>query len=551
MEHSILCVDADRNLVQVMGKALAAQGYAVTTEHDGERALERIAEAPPSLVLLDLFLPGRDGFSVLEAIRAMPEPAASIPVVLLSSCTATPEYRERAARLDACALLNKPVALERLVTCVSGRLGLAVQDAGSGAASDGVLEGDLERFPFSALLHHLHGSRASGVLHLDSGRKRKWVQLRGGYPVAVRSNLLAETLGGFLERSGRVAPAVVNQSRDRLGQGQLQGEILVAMQVLDEDDLADALRAQAQAKLLEVFAWGAGHFRFEFGAQLHRASGLAGLNPANLILRGVRERVPIERVDTWLHAMEHCLLTPAVEPFYRFQAIDLTLEERALIDGLGSGSPIASFLESDEPVRRAVFALVQAGGLSAGVDAPVWSEAVAVPSLPSRPVDPETDAAERSELESRIERFADQSPFEILDVPDDVGEAELRAAYASLSAQVHPDRIRTGGPALRALATEAFGHVERAYQSLSDPKQRQLALMDHRRAERAEREREEGRRAYRAEHSYQRGEVCMEARDYEGALVEFGKALELHPGEGEYSLESFDWGDVVVDFFSG
>ena len=63
-----------------MAKALEAEGYAVTMEHDGERALGAIEEEPPDLVLLDLFLPGRDGFAVLEAVRELPGPARDTKV---------------------------------------------------------------------------------------------------------------------------------------------------------------------------------------------------------------------------------------------------------------------------------------------------------------------------------------------------------------------------------------------------------------------------------------------------------------------------------------
>ncbi len=80
MAATVLCVDDDRNLCQLVAKALAAEGYVVRTGCDGTAALALVRDATPDLVLLDTLLPGRDGFSVLEEIRAMDGPVGQIPV---------------------------------------------------------------------------------------------------------------------------------------------------------------------------------------------------------------------------------------------------------------------------------------------------------------------------------------------------------------------------------------------------------------------------------------------------------------------------------------
>ena len=94
MRPIVLCVDDDRNLCQILGKALTSEGYLVRVAHDGEEALAGVREEPPDLVLLDLLLPKRDGFAVLEALRALGGDAAKIPVVLLSGGMRSPQYIE-------------------------------------------------------------------------------------------------------------------------------------------------------------------------------------------------------------------------------------------------------------------------------------------------------------------------------------------------------------------------------------------------------------------------------------------------------------------------
>ena len=547
MGASLLCVDHDRQLCQVMARALEAEGYRVSTEYDGEQALETVRHSPPDLLLLDLMLPGRDGFSVLEAIRGLPEPACYVPVVLLSDFSPTPEYKRRAEGLHALGLLTKPVALEDLVRVVARQLGEpkpaaksggTVRRKGSGAAGS-TLSGKLERFPIPALLHHLHGLRATGVLHLTSGRKRKWVQLRDGYPTGVRSNLVNECLGNFLEQSGRITTDVMRESLRQLkgGKGRLQGEVLVAMEVLSEEEISQALREQAEEKLFEVFAWKAGSFRFEFGGKLQRASGLARRSPANLILKGVRSRTPIERIDAWMGAQSEARLARGSSPFYRFQEVVLDPEERAWVESLDGAPSVGSFSRAPETRRRTLYGLVRTGLLELR-----RSDAPARDARPSRlpPVHQpsEADVAQeerkRAELAALAERFAGRNHFEILGVSEDSSADEIAAAHERIAAEAHPDRVNASSEAVRRLAADVFGQVERAFETLSDPRRRQEYLFDRKRRSRVAARRAEANRALEAEQQFQLGETALRDRAYEQALRHFGRALELNPEEGEY-----------------
>lgn len=118
----VLYVEDEENDVLFMGRALARAGLAVDlrTVCDGDKALAYLKEEPPyagrplpRLILLDLNLPARSGFEVLEWIRARPA-LNDIPVVVLSS-SGRPEDRERAQRLGATAYFAKPAAMLRLV----------------------------------------------------------------------------------------------------------------------------------------------------------------------------------------------------------------------------------------------------------------------------------------------------------------------------------------------------------------------------------------------------------------------------------------------------
>jgi two-component system, OmpR family, response regulator MprA len=107
---SILVVDDDRSLRELMQWALVDEGFEVRTAADGLEALERIATAPPRLAVLDMSLPGVDGFGVAHALRAR-----TIPVLVV---TADGEASAKAARAGAYAFLRKPFDMRELVAAV-------------------------------------------------------------------------------------------------------------------------------------------------------------------------------------------------------------------------------------------------------------------------------------------------------------------------------------------------------------------------------------------------------------------------------------------------
>jgi CheY-like chemotaxis protein/tetratricopeptide (TPR) repeat protein len=650
MAASVLFVDDDRNLCQIVARALRGEGYEVQTAFDGESALAQIQEDLPDLLLLDVLLPRKDGFQVLEQIRALGPPFNALPVVLLTSCTPTPAYTNHAIALDALELVSKPVPLERLLELVVSHVGEA-KPAKPGQASKGEpaskrasISGQLDRIPFPAVLHHLHGLRATGVLHLECEKKRKWIQLRDGYPVAVRSNLVRETLGAFLERTGRITSDVLATSRREMErQARRQGEVLVAMRVLSEEQVAEALREQADEKLFELFSWESGRFQFERDAQLEKANVLGvGRSPANLILEGVRSRFPIERIDRYLRSQALRTVRHGSSPFYRFQELHMDPNEDALLRGLDGTTPLSGFLREEEGVRRTVYALLAAGLLELQGGPPEVEAPKAAPAAPARPpvaaarvappappkpapaaklppaepvmplpqpaaapkppppaAKPAPAAAKPSparpapapakpafvakpaavakpapaaarpapakpapakplqanvplpprraapsaaagvddqypELAKLAEKLRGDNFFDLLGVTEAATSDQVRRAAETLLARVHPDRFKGASLTVKQLAEQVFSRINEAQQELSDPRRRQEHLLGRKRAEREANQSKKAERALEAERAFRDGDVALKARDYEGALRWFGKALQLYPDEGDH-----------------
>jgi DNA-binding response OmpR family regulator len=85
-EHRILLIEDDQFLRELLSAKLKREGFAVQICVDGQEGLRTIQNTRPELVLLDVILPGLDGFSVLQQIRASGDQRVSkIPIVLLSN----------------------------------------------------------------------------------------------------------------------------------------------------------------------------------------------------------------------------------------------------------------------------------------------------------------------------------------------------------------------------------------------------------------------------------------------------------------------------------
>ena len=109
----ILVVDDEPNITEFLRVGLGYEGYEVTTVADGREGLRRASEGSFALVILDVMLPGLDGFEVCRRLRA----TSDVPVLML---TAKDEVTDRVAGLDLGAddYLTKPFSFVELLARV-------------------------------------------------------------------------------------------------------------------------------------------------------------------------------------------------------------------------------------------------------------------------------------------------------------------------------------------------------------------------------------------------------------------------------------------------
>lgn len=547
MPHTVLCIDDDRTLCQIIAKTLAAEGYNVETAHDGEAGVRAFEAERPDLVLLDLLLPVRDGFDVLGAIRSQPAPLSDTPALLISGCSKTPDYEKRARELRVSGFLTKPVPLDMLLEHVRKALdGAAPAEPANDDASAASLQGSLSDLRFPNLLHHMHGLRASGALLLRWDKRRKGIQLRDGRPVAIRSNQVTECLGNLLVRMGRIDEPTLKESLRRMKRGEgLQGEILVAMEVLSEEEVSNALKVQAESKLLEIFEWPEGEFELRRGGRLKGANQLSmDSNPASLIIDGVCSRFPLEVIDADLAARPGDSRVVAGEsPFYLFQDMTLDPIQYGFLQRLQEGAALRELLGEGELARRMLYGLLATEVVELRAPAEVSAEGVEVDAAIAARArlaavrGPQLDPAEegiRSELSVMAESMRGVDYFGVLGVTRNATDEQVRASYVDLAKRTHPDRFSSSGAAVRQVAEEVFGLVSQANEALADARSREAYRVELAQGARMQEEMEEARRALGAEKEFQKGIAALRARRYQSALEAFREAVDLYPAEGEY-----------------
>src|SRR5437762_12435850 len=110
----VLLIDDDNDILTSMQAAFEPTGAVVETANNGNKAVELAEKNSPDLVVLDMMLPGRSGFLVLEKIKAK-KPRGSKPFVIMITGNQGARHKMYAESLGVSEYFNKPVKLDKLV----------------------------------------------------------------------------------------------------------------------------------------------------------------------------------------------------------------------------------------------------------------------------------------------------------------------------------------------------------------------------------------------------------------------------------------------------
>ena len=118
----ILIVDDSPNNLQILSETLTSAGFEIAVALDGETALEQIAYDPPTLILLDVMMPGMDGFETCRRLKANPT-TQEIPIIFMTALTDTID-KVKGLNLGAVDYITKPFQQEEVLARVKVHLKL-------------------------------------------------------------------------------------------------------------------------------------------------------------------------------------------------------------------------------------------------------------------------------------------------------------------------------------------------------------------------------------------------------------------------------------------
>ena len=117
----ILVVDDNHDNAEIIRQYLDVRGYPITVAHDGDEALALFETVRPALVLLDVMMPGRDGWEVCRIMKQHPVLGRTVRVIMVTALDAWDDKRN-ALQLGADDYVEKPFDLPTLAKTVQRNL---------------------------------------------------------------------------------------------------------------------------------------------------------------------------------------------------------------------------------------------------------------------------------------------------------------------------------------------------------------------------------------------------------------------------------------------
>ncbi len=113
----VLIADDEPEILDIMAKKVFIQGYTVIKAHDGEEAWQKIQNESPDIIILDLNMPKKNGFEVLQLLREKPPEDKWQPVIIVSASSELDDVK-KGLSLEAEHYIMKPSTIEDIIKAI-------------------------------------------------------------------------------------------------------------------------------------------------------------------------------------------------------------------------------------------------------------------------------------------------------------------------------------------------------------------------------------------------------------------------------------------------
>jgi curved DNA-binding protein CbpA len=406
--------------------------------------------------------------------------------------------------------------------------------------------GNLAEYPLAGLMSRILWQKRTGILKLVKENYKKEIFFKNGIPFNAKSNMVSETLGRYMLRKGIINKEAYEKSLEVMSKTKKrQGGILIEMGAIGPTDLSKSLTLQANDRILAAAAWAEGDFSFEETSEFSADLTPVKINPIAIISHAVRKLLPPERIAFEIDLIREFKVRKANaknlakltnEPteilFYdSFPEGDVSVG--AFIDKAVSAGMVAGDVE-----RRLFFFLTHnlmkvLADRSTGVAHAVVGSQVPV-------ANGEDDTGPVSEKERELQKIylqmKSKNYFELFEIPQNASVGQIKKGYFKLAKEYHPDKhfdSETGQTILAA--DDIFTMINEASQTLLDETKRKNYLHFLETGESEADLQAKAINIINAEVNFTKGEVYLKKKNYDGAIEEFERAIELNPEESEYT----------------
>ncbi len=426
-------------------------------------------------------------------------------------------------------------------------------------------EGNLREAPFGVLLQALAVHGRTLVLEVGRSPLVKKIVLESGVPVDCRSNVVQDTLGGFLVAAGRLSAEDNHACFGRaMAEGVPMGEVLVERGFLTPVELFRVLQQNLAKKLLDLFTWREGAFRL-VADELPPQSALK-IRVPQLIVTGITRFAPQDEVNAAVGPLVGRPLALHPAPPFALAELRLTSGQERLVEALDRGARMdemtaASGLLPDD-ITRLLYAFGLLGVMVPADQLPRSAPPAPAPSAPAPPAaasappaagppaaapSPALSTAEVDAIHNDLMQVylahRRQDAFDLLGVAEEATPAEIDGRFLDFAARYAPERFAAAALAsLADKARELFLAGAKGYGQLADREQRETLLF-RRRTLRDERlRRPTGPIAIKTdlldpEAQYRKGRAALDAGRLREAIQLFEFASDCDPQNGLYRAE--------------
>jgi serine/threonine-protein kinase len=203
----------------------------------------------------------------------------------------------------------------------------------------------IDRVLLPARLFHIALKRETGVLILRDGGTRKKIYMVEGAPEFVASTDKRELLGESLIARGQVLRMEVEMALAMLPRfGGRIGDALVGLGVLRPIELFRAIHEQTQQRFLQVMQWRKGEIGFARGVRSHEETFPLGVDPFELIARGVREGYSAQELEAMLSPLDEEVIEPVAHPPVRVEQFRLPDREQRVLQSVAQGTTLRKLI---------------------------------------------------------------------------------------------------------------------------------------------------------------------------------------------------------------